>query len=90
MRRQGEEVVKTHFLVEHKLLFGPGECFKIIFPKPCGVSFLEKMRWGEMTNSSILLFSPLVLHIFGRENWTLILAVFLLFTEPITFLVHDA
>lgn len=81
--------MKTHFLVER--LFGPRECFKIIFPKASGVSFLEEMRWGEMTNSSILLFFfSCVLHIFGRENWTLILVVFLLFTEPITFLVHDA
>lgn len=56
--------MKTHFLVEHKLLFGPGECFKIIFPKPCGVSFLEEMRRGEMTNSSILLFSSLPSFIF--------------------------
>lgn len=56
--------MKTHFLVEHKLIFGPGECFKIIFSKPCGVSFLEEMRWGEMTNSSILLFSFLSFSIF--------------------------
>lgn len=38
----------------------------------------------------IIFFSLLVLLIFGRENWTSILAVFLLFTEPIMFLVHAA
>lgn len=36
--------MKTHFLVERKLLFGTGERFKIIFPKASGISFLEKMR----------------------------------------------
>lgn len=83
--------MKTHFLVERKLPFGPRECLTVIFPNPCGVSFLEEMRWGEMTNCSTLLFSSLlILHIFGRENWTSVLAAFLLFTEPIRFLVHDA
>lgn len=51
--------MKTYFQVEHKLLLGPKECLEIIFPKPCGVSFQEVMRCGEMTNSSILLFSSL-------------------------------
>lgn len=54
--------MKTHFLVER--LFGPRECFKIIFPKASGISFLEEMRWGEMTNSSILLFFSLAFSIF--------------------------
>lgn len=37
-----------------------------------------------------IIFFSLILYIFGGENWTLILAIFLLFTEPITFLTHDA
>lgn len=55
--------MKTHFLVEHKLLFGPEECFKIILPKPHDISFLE-MKRGEMTDSFILLFSVLSLSVF--------------------------
>jgi len=50
----------------------------------------EEMGRNDKPPHFIIFFSLLVLHIFGRENRTSILAVFLLFTEPITFLVHDA
>lgn len=54
-RARGKTLMKRRFLGEHKLPFG--ESSKMISLKPYGVSFLWEMRWGEMTNSSILLFS---------------------------------
>lgn len=88
--RGKEEVMKTHFLVERRLLFWT---LRVLynFPKTlrCFCSEGDEMGRNDRLPHFIIFFTLLGLHVFGRENWTSILALFLLFTEPVTFLLCD-
>lgn len=76
-------------LMEHKLLFGLRGCFKMILLEPCGVSFLEEKRSDGEDKYLILSHFSLVLHVLGRENETLILALFRLSAATTLLLVYE-